>query len=236
MPIGEADRLITVYTPYIGKLKTVARGVRKSTSKISGHLEPLTYLTIMVAKGRTLDIISQVETLDSFPALRKDLKLISQAIYMADLIDNFASENESNPDMFQIFLEMLGYLQIGEGEILLRFFEMKLLENQGYLPELYNCVSCKNPLAPETNLFNHSYGGIMCRSCFKDGASEKHPISVNSIKVLRHIHNNSYQNTRGIKLSKQLSDELSKLLSFYIRHVLERKLKSTEFMNKVARM
>lgn len=236
MPIGEADRIITVYTPYIGKLKAVARGVRKPTSKISGHLEPMTYLTMMIANGRTLDIISQVETLNSFPNLRKDLKLISKAIYMADLIDNFSSENESNPTMFQIFLETLESLQIGEGEILLRFFEMKLLENQGYLPELYSCVSCNNTLEPETNLFNHSYGGIMCISCFKDGPSDKHPISVNALKVLRHIHKNSYQDIRRVQLSKQLANELSKLLSFYIRHVLERKLKSTEFLDKVERM
>ena len=90
--LGEADRIVTVFTPAQGKLRAIAKGVRRPGSKKAGHVEPFTRNSLLVAKGRELDIITQAETLDAYPSLRQDLDRLGQAAYVIELVDRFAVE------------------------------------------------------------------------------------------------------------------------------------------------
>src|SRR5438045_4093476 len=92
--LGEADRILTLYTPQLGKVEAVAKGVRKQTSRKAGHLEPLTLSSLLIASGRNLDIITQAETVESFLPLREDLTRLSRGMYVAELVDRF-SESRS---------------------------------------------------------------------------------------------------------------------------------------------
>ncbi|MGD8605174.1 MAG: DNA repair protein RecO, partial [Anaerolineales bacterium] len=94
--LGEADRLLTLYTLRYGKVKAIAKGVRRPKSRKAGHLEPFTHVQLMLARGRELDIITQAEAMDSYPQLREDLVRIGQASYVIELADAFTVERDEN--------------------------------------------------------------------------------------------------------------------------------------------
>ena len=96
-PLGDTDKILTLYTPYLGKLRAVAKGVRRPTSKLAGHVEPLTRSAMMIARGRNLDIVTQSHTIDSFVSLRDDLVRTTQAIYSTELLELFTVENDPTP-------------------------------------------------------------------------------------------------------------------------------------------
>ncbi len=98
--LGEADKIITLFTPNLGKIDAVAKGVRRTRSKVAGHVEPLTYTAFMLARGRELDIITQAQSIEAFSELREDLERTSRGLYAAELVDRFTPERQEN---FQVF-------------------------------------------------------------------------------------------------------------------------------------
>src|SRR5438876_10127095 len=86
MDLGEADRILTFYSRDIGKLRAVAKGIRRSTSRSAGHLEPFTLTDVLFAVGRELDVVSQADTLEAFRQVREDLVLASHAYYLAEVV------------------------------------------------------------------------------------------------------------------------------------------------------
>jgi DNA repair protein RecO (recombination protein O) len=232
---GEADRILILYTSNHGKLRAIAKGVSKLTSKIGGHIEPLTHCSLMLAHGENLDIITQSQSIDSFSLLRRDLWRTSCAIYLAELVDAFTSENVENQPIFKLLCDSLQRLgEVRHAELILRYFELHLLSHIGYRPELYQCLNCKSPLEPVANLFSVSGGGVLCPGC-ADTEPVKRPISVNALKVLRFFLNSDLATASRLKLNVSLSRELEGLLQEYIRYLLERELKSTEFLDRLKR-
>jgi DNA repair protein RecO (recombination protein O) len=230
---GEADRILTLYTLYSGKLRAIAKGVRKPTSKIGGHVESLTHCSLMLSRGQNLDIITQSQTINSFLPIRRDLWRTSCALYLAELVDAFAAENVENQPIFRLLLDAFHRLgEVRHTELILRYFELHLLSYLGYCPELQECLNCKSPLEPVVNLFSASGGGVLCPAC-ADTEPVTSPISVNVLKVLRFFQNSDLATACHLKLSPELSRELEGLLRQYIRYLLERELKSTEFLNRL---
>ena len=233
-PIGEADRILSICTADLGKLRAVARGVRRPKSKLAGHLEPLTHVRVSVAEGRSLDNIAEAETIHSFKGLREDLQRLSRAIYLADLVESFTAERSPSATTFQILLEALGRLQEDASPArVIRYFEIQLLRCSGFGPELHLCVECRSVLEPGDHLFSPTRGGILCNDCRVAQEEAMLSISLNAVKVLRFFQAEPYSRVAGLRLSAGLLEELERLLAAYIRHVLERELKSTEFMNLV---
>ena len=100
--LGEADKIITLYTPNYGKLEAVAKGVRRPKSRLAGHLEVLTYTSAMLAQGRNLDVVTQAQAIESFAPLRDDLNRLSRAFYAAELVDRFSPEGAESYHIFQL--------------------------------------------------------------------------------------------------------------------------------------
>ena len=233
--LGEADKILTLYTPNEGKIRAVAKGVRRPTSRLGGHVELLTHCSLMLARGRNLDIVSQGETINSFSPLRRDLWRISCALYLAELVDAFAAENVENRPVFALLLDALHWLgRARHTELVLRYFELHLLSHLGYRPQLQQCLNCKAALEPTANFFSASGGGILCPNC-ADTEPVTRPISVNALKVLRFLQNSDLASSQRLRLRPDLSQELERLLTEYIRYLLERELKSTEFMQRLKR-
>jgi DNA repair protein RecO (recombination protein O) len=139
---GEADRLLTLYTPGLGKTRVLAKGVRKPTSRKAGHVELFTHSRLLIAKGRNLDIVTQADTIDSFLPLRAELARASCGYYVAELVDKFTEEREENGRLFDLLVRALAWL--GEAEdtdLVLRYFELHLLDYVGYRPQLFQCVN-----------------------------------------------------------------------------------------------
>src|SRR5213596_1121067 len=105
--LGEADRILCVYTPTFGKMDVKARGVRRTTSRMSGHLQPLTRCMLQLAQGHGADVVAGCETLESFPALGTDLERLSRAMYVAELIDRFIPEQTQSYPTYRLLLDTL---------------------------------------------------------------------------------------------------------------------------------
>src|SRR5688572_30112212 len=113
MDYGEADRIITVFTPEYGKFRLLAKGVRRSTSRMSGHLELFSHAHLMVAKGRDLDLATQASTVETFREVREDLVKTSQAYHMAELIDSLLEDRDVHTDLFYLFRDALAAMAEG---------------------------------------------------------------------------------------------------------------------------
>ncbi|MFQ5611790.1 MAG: DNA repair protein RecO [Anaerolineae bacterium] len=229
---GEADRLLTVFTPDLGKLRLIAKGARKTKSRKAGHIELFTHTALLVAKGRNLDIISQAESLESFRPLREDLGRISYAYYVVELLDRFIEEGDENFPLFELALRTVARLSDEAAENLflaLRYFELHLLGLTGFQPQLHFCVACGNPLQPVTNYFQVADGGVLCP---KDGEARAHaePLLVATLKVLRFLQTEAWPRVKGLQLTPATGEKVEKTLQRYITYLLERKLKSTDFL------
>jgi DNA repair protein RecO (recombination protein O) len=235
MPLGEADRILTLFTPDMGKLRAVARGVRRTKSRMGGHLEPLTHVSVSVAHGKSLDTITEAETIHSFRGLKEDLGRVSRALYVAELVDGFSAEHSPSPNVYRLMLEALHRLQgsSGSGQII-RYFEVQLLRLSGFGPELLQCVECRSDIEPGDHLFSSAKGGVLCQRCRPSSGEALLPLSLNGMKVLRYLQREGYAGAAALTVPQALEDELERVLVSYTRYVLDRELKTTEFMRLVA--
>lgn len=231
--LGEADKILTLYTPRLGKVKAVAKGVRRPKSTLRGHVEVLTHSTLMLAHGKNLDIITQGQTINSFLPLRDELWRTSCALYAAELTDRFTAERVENRSLFELLLNTLKMLcQIQNERAILRHFELHLLRYVGYQPQLNHCIKCNSPLDPTTNFFSVSGGGVLCPNCqYKE--PQVHPLSLNALKVMRFLQKNDSSSAARLKITPRLSSELESLMREYVRHLLEREIESGRWIDKV---
>jgi DNA repair protein RecO (recombination protein O) len=245
MPLGEADRLLTIHTDALGKLRAVARGVRRPRSRLAGHLEPLTHVRLLVARGRNLDVVTGAETLRGFPRLRDDLGSIARGLVCAELVDAFTVEGQPNQPLLDLLVETLARLEEGAGDSLLWHYVFHVLRLTGFMPELHNCVVCGKEVLPDRHSFSPGLGGVVCAECVRAGmpgvqptgaGAPVLPLSLSAIKVLRHFRDHSYDAVEGLRLGFDLLRELERLLGGYVRYLLERALKSSAFLARLDRL
>jgi DNA repair protein RecO (recombination protein O) len=229
--LGDADKILTLYTANFGKIDAVAKGVRKTRSRMAGHVEPLAQATFQIAKGKTLDIVTQVETIESFQALRDDLELLSRGLYACELLDKFTETHEPNFELYRLLLDTLRRIvKRDEIEVAVRFYEMALLDAMGYRPELEECVTCRTRLAAVTNYWTAAGGGVVCASCLIEETAVR-PISANAVKVLRLLLHGRFSDVSRVTVSDELNAELERALLEYVRWVLERDVRSAAFID-----
>jgi len=229
--LGEADRVLTLYTPDLGKIQAIAKGVRRPRSKLAGHLELLTHSLVSLARGRNLDTVTGSQTINSFLPLKSELRLTSYALYTAELVNQFTADHIENRPLFRLLLETMQQLcQAGDNELVLRYFELNLLNEVGYRPQLQQCVACRQPLQPVINSFCSSAGGMLCSDC-QQSQPVTRPLSVNALKVLRLLQNSDYNTISKLKVNSQLAQELEATIRGYLRYLLEREVKSAAWLD-----
>jgi len=231
--LKEADRILTLYTPNLGKISAVAKGVRRPKSKMGGHLELLTHCSLMLTRGRNMDTVNQAQTISSFRLLREDLWREGLALYAAELVTQFTVEHQENYLIYRLLLDTLNRLcDTKYVEAALRFFEINLLTHLGYKPELHHCVSCKKPVEPTANYFSASGGGVLCPAC-RSREQFARLISLNALKVMRVCQQDDFTKVSKVNISDELSTELEGVLRQYIRYLLEREVKSVSWLDRL---
>ena len=231
--LGEADRILTLYTPGLGKIQAVAKGVRRPKSKLSGHLELLTHSQVTLARGHNLDTITGSQTISGFMPLKTDLWLTAYGLYVTELVNQFTAEHVGDSRLFRLLLDTLQNLcETNNRELLLRYFEIHLLEEAGYRPQLQECVTCHRVLEPITNSFCTSIGGMLCPICSPNQPFAR-PISVNALKVLRFIQRNDYNAVGRLKIYTTLSLELETITRSYLKYLLERDVRSANWLDEL---
>ena len=229
--LGEADRILTLYTPHLGKTQAVAKGVRRPRSKLAGHLELLTHSQVSLARGRNLDTVIGSQTINSFLPLKSELMLSSYALYVTELVNQFTADHIGNYPLFQLLVETMHRLcQGSDNELILRYFELHLLNEVGYRPQLQQCVSCRSLLKQTTNSFCPSVGGMLCPDCSQNQPLT-YPVSVNALKVLRLLQDNDYNTASRLSINSELSHELERVMRGYLKYLLERDVKSAIWLD-----
>jgi DNA repair protein RecO (recombination protein O) len=236
---SEADRLLLLVTPG-GKRRVVAKGIRKTSSRLAGHLELFTHTGLLLAIGRNLDIVTQSQTLHSFERMRSDLGRLSCAYYVAELYDRLIQEEEANPAVFRLMLRTCAALdRSAQLDLALRVFELGLLQLVGYRPQLHRCPVCQELLSEDADRFSPSLGGVICP---RDAAVDRSalPISLGAFKLLRYLqtggsNDDAFAAVEQMQLSAGLRREAGQLLRNYVRTILERDLRSVAFLEDILR-
>jgi len=245
--LGEADRIVTLFTPYKGKVRAVAKGTRRPISKKAGHLELLCYSRLHIAQGRNLDIVTQAQSIENFVHLRNQLWPMTCGFYLAELVDRFIEDDAQHLDVYNLLLEALRTLEsharegqhrktegIADGvqnhdrtQLLLRYFEIYLLSFIGYEPVLRTCTHCKAELLPRENGFNPSLGGALCPDCSHLWSQS---LSMNALKILRLLQRTEWSLMPHFRFDGSVRTEVETATHSLLRFHLERDLKSWSFL------
>lgn len=226
MALGEADRILTVFTPRYGKLRIIAKGARRPNSKLGPHLEYFTKVSLMLARGRELDTVTAAETIDPHLNLRTDLTAFGHASHIAELLLRLTEDRQEQPAAFDLLTRSLRLLADRVDPFAVtRHFELALLGMLGYRPELYSCVACGNAIAATPNRFIPARGGFVCTACAStDGSGMM--LSVNAQKYLRTIDREGLAAAARLTVPADLRAEIERFATSYLRFLSERDLHS----------
>ncbi len=235
MPLGEADLLVTLFSREEGKLRAAAKGARRPAGKLAGHLEPLTLTRLSLYRGRSLDVISQAQTLDNFTPLKLNLDALSKGLYVAELVEGFGAESSPNEPLLELALAALEAIgRAPEDPLPLLHFQLHLLYVSGLLPELQVCVECRRSLEPGRHRYSADGGGVFCLDCTPEQAGLR-PLSLRALKVLRLLARSRARELPHLPLAPPLAQELKAILSGTVRYWLDREIRSGEFMEHLTR-
>src|ERR671919_1417444 len=190
MDLGEADRVLTVLTPRLGKLRVIAKGVRRPRSRIGGGLQPFSDVQLVLAVGRTFDVVTSTSLEDPHLGLRNDLHSTAAAWYVVELVDRFCEGAADSHGAFVLLAQALSALDapadVVARSLVARWFELHLLDAMGFRPELQRCLECGATIEPDGNAFSPVGGGVLCPRC-SHAALGGRAVSTDALKILRHL-------------------------------------------------
>ncbi|MCF6092818.1 DNA repair protein RecO [Microaerobacter geothermalis] len=231
---GEGNKIITLYTREWGKIGAMARGAKKTKSRLSSVSQVLTHGIYLLHTGSQLGNISQGEIISSFQEIRQDLTKTSYALYYFELMDRLTEERERNTDLFELLLTTLQYLSAGKDEeILTRIFEVKILQASGYQPRLERCMKCQGNDLPM--FFSITEGGILCMACSR---LDKDAVSLlpGTLKLLRLFQTIDVKRLGNISVSPQTKGQLDQVLRRFMETHTGLQLKSRRFLDQLDRL
>ncbi|HSH31825.1 MAG TPA: DNA repair protein RecO [Candidatus Saccharimonadales bacterium] len=181
--LGEADRIITFLAPELGKVRAVARGVRRIKSRLAGHLELFGEVDLMLAEGRSLDVITSARLQRPAEAMASDYGRLAAGYMLAEMLDRLVGEGAAGRELYES--TRAGYLDLinqGASQLLELWFKLRLASALGYRPQLNRCTLCQGQPASQAYFFSSEAGGIVDGSC---ASSRRHPMTPNQIKLWR---------------------------------------------------
>lgn len=223
---GEADRLITAFSLEEGKIKIIAKGSRKIKSKMAGHIEPFTVGKYHLINGRSFYILAGAEKGELNNSLSADINIYRDASYICEIVDLTMQEGESNETIFWLLVEVLGRLgdlDEPKKEIVIRFFEFKLLKSLGYSPNFTKCLKCSTDIT-EKDIYHGGFEGVYCHPCEGEGKR----IDKNTLKILRLFQKSDLDEILSIKNIEAYNNDLKSIIIPYFYDILPRKPKSPE--------
>ena len=234
--LGEVDKIISLYTSDFGKVRAVARGIKRPKSRYGGSLELLNYgdLVFFFRPHKDLQIINSFDILDSFNILKDDLTKMAYAFYIVELLDAMGVEGKVNDIAFQLTLRALSTVEsITHPELLIHAYELQLMTLMGFRPQLQKCVGCSNDVTGKTFRFSSPLGGMLCSKCFYKDASAL-PISRGTCELMKRMQTLDLSLVQRISASDSVKRELKKALSAFISFQLEKQFKSLDFIDNIS--
>jgi DNA repair protein RecO (recombination protein O) len=225
--LGEADRILTIFMQGHGKVRAVAKGVRKTSSRFGARLEPASHVALQCYKGRELDVVTQVETIESNRAVREGYGLLTHAVPMLEVVDHVTPEHDPNPALYRMLTGALRTLGERRSALVTTAFFWKLLSLEGFQPLLDGCARC-GAEGDDVALraFDLEAGGTLCASCC---VLSGRALSAEALALLR--------NMRGGGLNAALAEppgpavrEVERLGLAAVEYHLERRIRSATLL------
>lgn len=235
---GETDRILTIFTRKMGRVGVIARGVRNPRSRKAGHLEPFMRSMLLIARGKNLHILTQAEVIDGYENLRNTLVGIGYGSYVVELLDAFTYEEGAHLSLYKLLTSTLQRLNRGDPPLLvLRYYDMRLLDEVGFRPELFRCVECGREVQEEDQYLSGKLGGVVCPSCrVKTHETEMRLIPARILKYLRHIQRTPYQDLMRVQVPAELVVGIDSALRYYLVYILEKNLNTPEFIERMQKL
>jgi len=222
--LGEADRIVVMLTEGHGKVRAVAKGVRKTKSRFGSRLEPTSHVSLLLHEGRELDIVNQAETIEHHPNIREDLNRLAKATAVIEAVDQIAQDREPSPALYRMVVGALKALDETDSPLLLAGFYWKLLAAEGLSPLLDMCAGCGGP-GPFV-AFDLGEGGVLCTNC-RRGV----PITSQAQELLRRILEGELK-TALAEPPSPATREVDALATAAMEAHLERRLRSIAVLER----
>lgn len=220
--LGEADRIVVVLTRGRGKLRAVAKGVRKTRSKFGSRLEPTSHVALQLYEGRELDIVTQAETIDNLAPLREDLDRLTRATALLEAVDTVAQERHPDARLYTMLVGALRTLAARDHPLVVPAFFLKLLAHEGFQPRVDGCAACDVP-GPLV-AFDLDEGGLLCPE-HRRGTG----VSPEAVTVLRLVLGGRLGEALNLPPS-EVTHEVEGLATRALEHHLERRLRSVQLL------
>ncbi len=232
-PLGEYDRIVTLFTQEHGKIRAAAKGVRRPTSRLAGRIEPFTHVRLLVARGRTLDVIAQAEVVRSFAGIRSDLLRAAYGSFVVELVERGLAERDRHEEVFALIVEALDELDRARGdgaEIVSLRFAVRLASLLGYQPETTACVGCGRALPRATGAagawaFSPAGGGALCPAC-RPQDTDAVTVSCGVLAACDYLVRVPEEQVGRLRIPAVQRNELARLVQVHLEHRLEAKLRS----------
>ena len=222
--LGESDRIIVMMTEEHGKVRAVAKGIRKTKSRFGARLEPLSHIDVQLYRGRNLDIVTQVELVTSSYLLHRNLDRLLQGISMLEAVDQIAVDREPAPYLYRMLVGAIGELSKHASPIVLAAFYWKLLAAEGVTPEITRCVGCQSEA--ELVAFNPLEGGAQCSRC-RTGVS----ITPQALELIGEILGGRLNDALA-REETAATIEVTHLATHSMENHIERRLKSVSMFDQ----
>jgi DNA repair protein RecO (recombination protein O) len=222
--LGETDRIVTVLTQGHGRIRAVAKGVRKPGSRFGARLEPTSHVALQCYQGRELDVVTQVETIDANRALREHYGCLTHAVSMLEATDQVSPEREPNPALYRMLVGALRTLADRPSPLVSAAFFWKLLSLEGFHPLLDECARCGG--AGPFVAFSAEDGGVVCEQCGRVGGRRVGPDALALVgRILGGDLRGALAEPPGAATS-----EVERLALSTLEHHLERRLRSAALL------
>lgn len=225
--LRESDRIVVIMTAENGKVRAVAKGVRKTKSKFGARLEPMSHVKLLLYRGRELDIVSQAESVEPLSPLLSSLDRASQGMAAIEAVDQIGLEREPNPQLYRMAVGVLRTIAEHPAPLNVPAFYWKLLRAEGLEPQLDSCVRCgEGGEGTDLVAFDLNEGGVLCRSC-RSGTS----ISPGALAIMRDIFGGRLQQALAMEESP-LTHEVGTLATRALEHHIERRLRAVAMFER----
>jgi DNA repair protein RecO (recombination protein O) len=221
--LGEADRIVTLFTRDAGKIRAVAKGVRKTRSRFGARLEPFTRVSLVVYRGRNLDTITSADILTSFKGVRDDYTRLTSAAALAELVEKITPERERAFSVYALLLAGLSALQVDGTGTVVPAFALKLLSISGYHPQLGSCAGCGG--LSSVGAFSPALGGAVCEGCWSEDRDAL-ALGAGGIGLMERLLASDF----GVEADVAGTDEVTRALTRYAEYHLERPLRSLQLL------
>ncbi|MEO7803065.1 MAG: DNA repair protein RecO [Actinomycetota bacterium] len=219
MRLGETDRIVTMLGRAHGKIRGVAKGVRKTKSRFGGRLEPFTHVSLVLWKGKSgLDTITQTEVIEPFRAIREDLDRFYIGEVMLEAVDKLVEDRQVSPRVYRLLVDSLQALATGGSALVLAGFLLRLSGIAGFAPSLDVCAECGGPAA----WFSPGQGGAVCATC---KARDSEDVGTGILELLSDLMGEG----AWMETDPRVVETANRLARCYAEYHLERRLRSATF-------